>query len=526
MWNEYLRLWPWCRPLSSLAAPVLLLGLAWLPAQGRAGLIDSVLGTGPEHVRSVLISGLDRLPEAAIRYALLVDPRDDYDPQAVESDVDRLRSLGVFEQVRAHIERTPAGVDVRYLVRERRPLPVLRLGAVRVSGNQQTDARVVKRELRLGPGDRVDWDTLAVSMREVDVLRLFSRIAYRFEPLEADPGGARTVALVIDVREGFTRFGFVWPTYSSDNPDFGGVGPVGGYIDRNFLGTGNQLYAGGIWAETRVLGVGVVVPHAFGTDGHLAVFGAYGDQTQEVFDRDARPSGDEYRAELMAAGGYWRQPLDADEHWNLGAGFGYVRSHFKAESGPVPAADGEGPVLVGGVSLDRRNDRAEPTSGYYAGLRLDFGYQFSRAPEADRGFVRVNPELQAFLPLGHRHTMALLLRGGVASPDVPFLGEYTLGGQSSLRGYPSGGVRGDTYVWGVGEYRFPMLEIRDDRALTGVLFAEAGDAWDRGSDDAPFQWRRSGGLGVRVIAGAFIVRADYAVSPVDSGFYVFLGHYF
>ncbi|MBA1145716.1 BamA/TamA family outer membrane protein [Ectothiorhodospiraceae bacterium WFHF3C12] len=497
-------------------------------APARAGLVESVLGTSPDHVRSVLISGLDELPERAVRYALLVDPRDDFDARAVDADVRRLEGLGVFEQVRARIERTPNGVDVRYLVRERRPRPPVRIGAVRVAGNEDTDARVVTQEMRLGPGDRVNWETLAISMREVDELRLFSRIAYRFEPMEEAPGGQgiRTVALIVDVREGFTRFGFVWPTYSSDNPDFGGVGPVGGYIDRNFLGTGNQLYAGGIWAETRILGVGAAIPHAFGTSGHLALFGAYGDQTQEVYERDARPFNGEYRAELAAAGGYWRQPLDRDEHWNIGAGFGYVRSHFEEEDGPVPAADGEGPVLVGGISLDRRDDPAEPVSGYYAGVRLDLGYQYSEAPESDRGFFRLNPEVQKFFPLGRRHTVAVMARGGIASPDVPFLAEYTLGGQSSMRGYPSGSIRGDTYVWGVTEYRFPMLELRQDRALTGVLFAEAGDAWDRGSDDAPFQWRKSGGLGLRVIAGAFIVRADYAVSPVDSGFYVFLGHYF
>lgn len=508
-------------------ATVLLL-LAVMPV--RAGLLADVLRNGPDHVRSVRIEGLQHLPVQAVRDVLLVDPRDDYEADAVAKDVARLRGLGVFRSVTSRVKRTPRGVDIRYVVRERSPLPRLRVAAIRVAGNEETAPRVVVREIRLRPGDELDWTTLAVSLRQVRELRLFSTVAFHFEPPPASSGGkgrGRPVTVVVDVREGFTRFGFVWPTYSSDNPDLGGIGPVGGYIDRNFLGTGNQLYLGGIWAETRVLGIGAAVPHAFGTDGHLAVFGAYADRSEDIYGRDARPTGASYRAELGAAGAYWRQPLDVDEVWNVSGGLGYVRTHFAEETGPAPAADGEGPVLVGGVSVDRRDDPAEPTAGYYAGLRVDLGYQFSRGhAESDRGFVRVNPELQKFFRLGRRHTLAFMLRGGLASPDVPFLGEYTLGGLSSMRGYPSGSIRGDTYVWGVGEYRFPIYEIRDDRALTGALFAEAGDAWDRGSDSAPFQWRKSGGAGLRVIAGAFIVRMDFAVSPVDSGFYVFLGHYF
>jgi outer membrane protein assembly factor BamA len=518
----------WRRRVARRLGWMALVCMGWWSGVASAGVLDDVLRTGPDHVRSVLVSGLDKLPEPAVRYALMVDARDVFDSDAVAADVERLRSLGVFDSVRSQVRHTANGVDVTYRVRERRPLPRIRLDGVRVEGNKDTDPAVVRQELRLGPGDMVSWETLAVSMREVAELRLFSRIGYRFqrddgEGLDAE---VQAVTLVVEVREGFMRFGFVWPTYSSDNPDLGGIGPVGGYIDRNFMGTGSQLYVGGIWAETRVLGVGAAIPHAFGTDGHMAVFAAYADQTQEVFDRDAEPTGDEYRAELAAGGAYWRQPLDVNEYWNLGAGLGYVRGGFREESGPAPAADGEGPVLVGSIGHDRRDDPAEPTAGYYAGVRVDLGYQFSHSPESDRGFVRVNPQVQKFFRLGRRHTAAFMVRGGIASRDVPFLGEFTLGGQSSMRGYPSGGMRGDTYVWGVGEYRFPVLELRDDRALTGVLFVEAGDAWDRGSDDAPFQWRRSGGLGVRVIAGAFIVRADYAVSPVADGFYVFLGHYF
>lgn len=504
--------------------------LLWLilTAPVRAGLLADVLHNGPDHVRSVRIEGLEHMPEQAVRYALLVDARDDYDPRAVARDVARLRGLGVFRTVTSRLTRTPDGVDVRYRVRERSPLPRITVAAIRVAGNEKTEPRVVTRELRLHAGDALDWHSLAVSLREVRELRLFSTVAFHFEPGPGSVEGTagKAVTLVVDVREGFTRFGFVWPTYSSDNPDLGGIGPVGGYIDRNFLGTGDQLYLGGIWAETRVLGIGAAIPHAFGTDGHLAVFGAYADQSQDIYGRDARPTGERYRAELGAAGAYWRQPLDVDEVWNLAGGVGYVRTHFSEESGPAPAADGEGPVLVGGVSVDRRDDPAEPTAGYYAGLRVDLGYQYSRGGESDRGFVRVNPQLQKFFHLGRRHTLAFMFRGGLASRDVPFLGEYTLGGLSSMRGYPSGSIRGDTYVWGVGEYRFPIYEIRDDRALTGALFAEAGDAWDRGSDSAPFQWRKSGGIGLRIIAGAFIVRTDFAVSPVDSGFYVFLGQYF
>ncbi|MBI2569685.1 MAG: BamA/TamA family outer membrane protein [Candidatus Schekmanbacteria bacterium] len=505
------------------------IGFGWfgclaVPAPSAAS-VASFFGRSAGHVANVAFAGADEALADVLPLVVMVQKRDLFDEAAVALDVARIQSLGVYADVQADVTEEATGVTVRYRVSGRTNAALPRLDAIRIEGNIKTKERVVLRRLRLAVGDSVEWQRLVAAMRRLQELRFFEKVRFCFgpPPAAADDSG---VTLVVTIVEGLTQIGFGWLTYSSDNPDLGGLGPIAGYVNMNLFGTGAQFGFGGMWAETKVVVVGGRLLHPLDTAATLTFGAGYLDQEQELFDRDARETGDSYRALGTTAIAFWDQSLDRDEHWHLFGGMILARTRFRAAQGEPPAAGGRSALAIASVYLDRRDDRTEPTRGYVAELRLDQGYQDADAPERSRGFLRFNPELRGYWRLGPRHCFAAQGKAGVANRDIPFLAKYTLGGYSSMRGYPSEGMRGDTYIWGTVEYRFPIYEIRDDQAITGVVFSEAGDAWDRGSDDAPWQFRLSGGVGLRAIAGPFVLRADYGVARDSSGFYIHFGHYF
>jgi outer membrane translocation and assembly module TamA len=194
------------------------------------------------------------------------------------------------------------------------------------------------------------------------------------------------------------------------------------------------------------------------------------------------------------------------------------------------------------VGLETRDNRYYTRSGTYLLWQLDLGQ--SRSDSLNTMLVRWNAEVRRYIPLGWDRTiLALNLRGGNIHTNVPYFSQFTLGGQSSLRGFPNDRYSGDAYYLTRAEVRQTVVDsltismemartlihnLPDFTISAGlVLFTEGGDLWRE--DHSWWGFRQTAGMGLRFILPPSVVAClDFArpVAGEDWSFYLSLDQSF
>lgn len=190
-------------------------------------------------------------------------------------------------------------------------------------------------------------------------------------------------------------------------------------------------------------------------------------------------------------------------------------------------------AVFGAVSLDRSNDRLDPTQGWRADTRLEPTYI---AGDEALPYLEVSAQGAAYLPLDSQARTVLAGRLRVGSlvggelPDIPASRRFYAGGGGSVRGYAYQGVGprlADNTPRGGLSLVEVSLEVR--RKLTDrwgvVAFVDAGSV---GEEMTPTGDNLSVGVGVgvRYDLGFGPIRADLAI-PLDAekrdgGFQIYL----
>ncbi|MFC1849919.1 outer membrane protein assembly factor [candidate division CSSED10-310 bacterium] len=473
-------------------------------------------------VKKLTFSGQKMLSRDLLAFMVKVKPKFKASQAEVVRDAERLMKTGLFQKVDFQFQKIDSKVAIRFQVVEKTPLPVYTIIKKSVDGNSKTKDKVIIREIELLPGQILDWDLLWQGLLELEKLRIFKRVDFRLS-FGPEPESISQVELIIEVIEGLMQVGFIWPTYSSDNPDLGGFGPLGGYVNINFLGTGSWIGFGGMWAKNRVILGGMNIPRLWGTR-QYAMFGlGYGEREQESYDEHFHKTGGEFSINVGGFVGYWNIPLQNNlKMLNVLA---ILETTFDQIQGEVPSEDAWTTLYSTTLAYDSRDDDLETTSGWYPGLRLDVGYYTGESGK-EASYFRFNPTLKRYFRLGHRQCLAVQVRGGVTNKNIPYLGKYQLGGSNDLRGFPEWSLVGNNYFLTNLEYRFPIISIRSNYGISGVLFVDAGQAWDPGGDDPFDRIHVSEGVGLRFLAGPMILRLDYGFSEYTDGVYFYFNHLF
>lgn len=164
---------------------------------------------------------------------------------------------------------------------------------------------------------------------------------------------------------------------------------------------------------------------------------------------------------------------------------------------------------------------ATPVSGAWGRLR------FVHSVDDEGGYPALSADLRGYRRLG---PLALAARGraGLLGRRAPFYDRFYVGGPYSLRGFPNASETppdGDTRFWASSlELRGRMSGPIDNPRLTGLLFVDAAQSWDRNAprlDDISvgagwgMRWRVGwlGWIGVDV-------GVPLTPSPVDEAFHV------
>jgi outer membrane protein insertion porin family len=216
-------------------------------------------------VRNVIIGGDPLLPPPLILPSLNIKPGTVYSDEVRDND---FKALQKFYEDKFHLEVgnfeggiDPSSIDLKnYTADVKYNIYVARVSVVEITGNTRTKDAVVRRELRVRPGQVLNTDAIKRDYERLNSLGFFSKIEPDVKE-GPDPKKPQLVTLVWHVTEQRTASASVGFGYSGGLTGQGLYGTLG-FSDNNLHGTGNsasiQFEKG---ARTGVAQISASVPY-------------------------------------------------------------------------------------------------------------------------------------------------------------------------------------------------------------------------------------------------------------------------
>lgn len=394
---------------------------------------------------------------------------------SIENIVETLGEFGyAFVDVKPEFNRDAEKrtIDLAFNVKEG---PKVFIERINITGNTRTLDEVVRREFRLAEGDPYSTSKLARSEQRINNLGYFGKVDFTQSP------GSTDDQTVVDVHveeqsTGEVSFGAGYSTVDGPLADFG-------IRESNLLGRGQELRFRALAAARRQqFDIGFTEPYFLGRElaAGFDIFKTRSNPTQQnVFDRES-------------TGGALRLGYALSEH--LRHNMQYRVEDLTITDIDANASrfirDQEGSYLssmVGhSLTWDKRNNRFEPTDGWY--LKMD---QDLAGIGGDARFLRHEARAAWFYPVAPQWTFMLGGTGGHAvgiGRDIRINQRFFIGGRD-LRGFELGGLGprdittgdalgGNIYYTGSAELMFPLPGVSDELGFLGAAFLDVGSLWD------------------------------------------------
>lgn len=484
-------------------------------------------------VESILVKGNTVFSTEELVEKLAMKPGGPYRRDDREKDVDAISELydrnGYLYTVEPDISYGLVGSKVRltYTIHEG---PQIYLEKLRIEGNYRTRDRVIRREMSVYPGEKLDRREWNKSLQRVLNLQYFEGLQVTDEPGSAP--GRRTLVLKLTERKtGQMRFGFSYSTaiglqgifaVSQPNFDFRDLPKsVGDFFTGNaFVGGGTSLTL--TFQPGRAhTNYGIVYrdPHVMDSDNRLSAGLHYRDS--EYLRWDERKEGFH-----VGLGRNLNRKLTVDMFYRLEAN---TLTNISPSS-PIDVFLSEGtknlsalkPVVTfSNTDFDVHGTRY---SGYYAQASYEYAGGFMGGEvDFSSASVRLATYRKVFEDAeGFKHVLSLELSGNWKEPHhntkiIPWYERYFLGGPGTLRGFEwmgAGPKEGRDFIGGsvraaaTLEYSLP-LPI-DKKHFRGVLFVDTGNLARDVDSFLLSEFRLSVGFGLRIkAANMFVFVLDF-----------------
>ncbi len=405
-------------------------------------------------------------------------------------------------------------LDIQFLIKEGNPVKVRK---VQIVGNTRTKERVIRRELKIRPGDVFSKELLMRSHRELMMLNYFANITPDVIPVSEEE-----LDLAFKVEGKSTDTANLSAGYSELDRLIGSVG-VG---MNNLFGNGQQLSLNwNFGAYYRSFSLGFTEPWFLSTPTLIGV---------NIYDtkRDAYYIGYSQRSQGMNFRfgrkfswpdnyfrGDWIYKIDRTELADF--------SSYYLELNPNNIVQEDWPLLTSSVTQAISRNSLDQPEFPTRGSRVSLSTEIAGGPLGGNvGFTKHIFSAELFVPTLIPR-LILLTRAQMGfmetlskSSRIPYLEYFFMGGSGlsraiPLRGYDdplSGGQYyyegGKTMFQFTAELRFPIIT---NPMMFGLLFAEAGNTWSDLANTDPFDLRRSIGIGGRIFMPMVgIIGVDYA----------------
>lgn len=449
-------------------------------------------------VGAIRFSGDQEFPEAELRQAVGMKKGATFSSEDFRGAVDALTDLYAdvgyaFVEVdpRTRLDAEARTVDLDFEIHKG---PIVHIGRIEVRGNTKTRDRIVRREMRLAEGELYSGTAIKKSRRKIQNLGFFEKVNLTTHRRP----GTDLVDVDIEVEEKATGAFSVGAGYSSVDKIVG----MASVSQRNFLGYGYQLALQGNFGTTR--------------ETYSFTF-----NNPRVFDSEVYAGVDVYKSireysfyDKNSFGGDVKLGTALGENWR-------TRWTYRWEKAKVRILDTTEDIsqfvmeqvgtittssITPSLNYDTRDDPWEPHHGAQAEWSVEWA---GGLLGGDAAFLKYGFDGSKYFPLWWDHVLTLHASAGFIQPlqgrSIPIYERYYLGGINSLRGFgtrdvgpedPETGevIGGDKELLFNVEYLFPLVP---EAKVRGVLFFDAGNAWDVGQAYLETSLRRSAGAGVR-----------------------------
>ncbi len=490
-------------------------------AKGRATVIISVNEGKRYYTGKIVIAGNAVVAENDILGAMTeIKVGKTFSRSRLDLDLAQIRTLYfdkgyIFANVKESTSLNPdtGKVEINLAVQEGSLAYVRK---VKIQGNTRTRDIVIRRELRLNPGDQFDGVKLRRSKERLRNLGYFEDIGYDIE----DTDVADQKDLVVQVKEAKTG------TFSFGG-GFSTIDRLVGFVEieqknfdfanwPTFTGGGQNLLfraeAGSVRTNLRL---SFTEPWLF--DHPISGgFDVYRSERQK--ERDIGYAYDELRT-----GGGVRFGKQLSEYWSANTGYTYETIKISDLDSNVSAdlASEEGENAVSTVNFrlarDSRDNVFSPTKGLFTSGTTEVA---GGALGGDKDFVKFHTRSSYYVPLKFKSVLEFRLLTGIADSygdtgKVPIFERYFAGGANTIRGYnerkvgpidsvTEDPIGGEAMLVGNIEYTIPLIEFIK---LAG--FFDTGNVWSKLSDFGKDGYKSGTGLGFRVKTPIGPVSLDY-----------------
>jgi len=498
---------------------------------GKSMLLTVIVNEGKQYsVGEVVVTGELAFPENEITEIIKIKTGDPFDFAEVKEDIDNIRA---FYYDRGYMD---AEIDLQHKYNhstERMDLifnitanDEIYVGKINVIGNTKTKDKVVRRELRLFPGEKYDGAKLKKSKERIYNLGFFEDVY--FDTIPTDKGDIKDLNVTVkETKTGELSFG-------------GGYSSVDAFIgfaqvrQRNFDLLEFPTFTGGgqdlkiraeigsskmdyllSWTDPWIFDL----PYLFGFD---------------LYREEHMRSGDSgYGYDERRTGGNLRLGKEITDE--LSTGIVYTLEEVKISNIPDNATDDlrkeQGGNLISrlawNVGFDTRDNKYSPTKGIVTGFTLENAGGFIGG---DKDFVKGYVYGRYYHSIIEKVVLEIKGRSGVVenygdSDEVPIYERFFAGGATTIRGYRQRGVGprdsgtntalgGEAMSIGNAEVSFPLYK----NIIKGAVFYDVGtvhaDAKDlfTGTD-----YKQGAGVGVRVKTPIGPVKLDYGY-PLNNNY--------
>jgi len=440
---------------------------------------------GPHYVTGeVKFKGNTLFPESELWQQLEMLPGLTYSQYYIAQDVEKIRQFYSQEgYIEARVvpdvklDRANSKVDITYEIQEG---DLYFVEKVQIRGNTKTRDKVIRRELRIRPGERFDGKKIEKSKERLENLNYFEEITYDTEPTDAGSNRKDLIFRVKEKRTGELSFG-------------GGVSSVDTFMgfaeisQRNFdilnwprfTGGGQSLsLRGQIGTVHQEYDLSFVEPYLFnkpiswGTN----LFATSQDNQDTLF-------GEKRIGASTTISRLFKDVL------RLGTGYTLERVKLDnvADGAPISVTEFEGPDWLSRLraftTFDNRDNVFNPTKGRVINLGGDLVGSFLGG---DQDFYVLRTGYTEYLTFHKKHQLEFQARLSTSdafgsTSMTPAYDRFFAGGLGTIRGFGyrrvgphSNGeaIGGQTMAIVNLDYTFPLPYLD---AFRGVVFTDAGN---------------------------------------------------
>ncbi|OGX16316.1 MAG: outer membrane protein assembly factor BamA [Omnitrophica WOR_2 bacterium RBG_13_41_10] len=448
-----------------------------------------------------------------------------FSQEAMRQDVSGIQGLYfdkgyIFVQVEeAHSLNTYTGrTDITYNITENE---IAYVNKIKIAGNVKTKDLVIRRELKIRPGDRFDGEKLRRSKERLQNLGFFEDIGYDTEDTEL----ANKKDLVVDVKEAKTGAFSFGAGFSTVDQFIGFVEVEQKNFDwRNFpyfTGAGQHLrLRATIGSISNAFDLSFTEPWVFD---YPITFGFDAYKREHKRDTDVGYGYDE-----KVLGGDLRLGKEISEYVRLDLTYRLdnieISNISDTASNDLKKEYGKNTIssLEFALSYDSRDNVFNPRKGnVLAGSIACAGGPFA----GDKDYVKFFGRASHYVPLGRNSVLEFRGRVGAAEPfsdskELPIYERFFAGGADTVRGYeermigpvdPASNdpLGGNSMLIGNIEYTYPLFDF-----LKVAAFADAGNVWSKLDDMGKGTIKKSIGFGFRIKTPIGPIMLDYGI-PLD-----------